>query len=95
MVGLRHQTPGAMIEYLLPLIKSDSTIANYVNHQFGIKVKASRIAEIRREKSPKYLKAGMAPMSDGSEKSARAAARDGSARLLAALQKYFANRVQA
>lgn len=46
-------TPHSMIRRLLPVVRTDSLLASYVNEHWGTKITAARIAEIRAQQPPR------------------------------------------
>lgn len=84
-------TPSAMINKLLPIISSDSTIATYVNDHFGSRVTAQRIGELRelRHKKPKPAPVDPGPPIAPETRREEKAAVESNLKFLRALRKAY------
>lgn len=83
------ETPHAYMRHLISYISDDSTVAMHVNRNFGTKVKASRVAEVRAQMFPpkKQRKQALTYHSSIDQSRAEKSAIKGSTALLAAIQR--------
>lgn len=83
------ETPHAYMRHLISYISDDSTVAMHVNRNFGTKVKAIRVAEVRSQMFPpkKPRKDALVYHAGIEQSQAERRAIKGSTALLAAIQR--------